>query len=158
MSRSKPANKYERDLLENIKRHGWQCTSVVSDKSSPPFSYTIGLYKSFGYPELMIFGLEHSVAHGILGVAARAAGSGRPIAPQGQTDRLLNGYSSAFVAVPKTEYENYVLSALWYYQGSNFPLFQIVWPSASGRFPWHASEPPSFALEQPVLGMPPAGI
>jgi Domain of unknown function (DUF4262) len=148
------SNEYERNLLGNIQRHGWQCTSV---SASPPFSYTIGLYRSFGHPELIIFGLEHEVAHGILGVAARAAAAGHPFDLQSPTDRLLEGYSSVFVEVPQTEYENYVLSALWYYEGKSFPLFQVVWPSASGDFPWHPAEAPSFAMEQPVLGVPSGG-
>ena len=156
MPRSSHSNEYEPKLLENIQRHGWQCTSVFGDEQGPSFSYTIGLFQSFGHPELIIFGLEHKVAHGILGVAANAAASGNPINLNAPSDRLLQGYSSVFVEVPKSVYESYVLSTLWYYQGDSFPLFQVVWPSARGNFPWHPAEAATFA-NQPVLGVPQGG-
>ena len=157
MPRTSYSNEYERKLLDNIQRVGWQCTSVFGDDEGPPFSYTIGLHQSFGHPELIIFGLEHKVAHGILGVAANAASSGDPIDLHTPTNRLLQGYSSVFVEVPRSEYEQYVLSAFWYYEDDSFPLFQIVWPSASGNFPWHPAEATSFAKAQPVLGVPRGG-
>jgi hypothetical protein len=34
----------------------------------PAFAYTTGLYKTFGHPELICFGLRHEVMHGMLNI------------------------------------------------------------------------------------------
>ncbi len=153
MSRTKHSNQYERKVLSNISKYGWHCTSVSGAKGTPSFAYTVGLYHSFGYPELLIIGLPPETAHGILSVAASAAAAGKPFDVDLPTDRLLQGYSAVFVEVPPAEYYNYVLSSLWYYEGNAFPLCQIVWPFEDGTFPWHPSVSPELRQSQPVLGV-----
>ncbi|MET0377655.1 MAG: DUF4262 domain-containing protein, partial [Spongiibacteraceae bacterium] len=39
----------------------------------------------------------------------------------------------------------------WYYQGNDFPLHQIVWPSQTGLFPWHPEASAAFRKAQPVI-------
>src|SRR4051812_26431074 len=70
---------YERTLIENVERFGWHCTSVVpnADLAAVPFSYTVGMYRSFGQPEFLILGLDAETAHSILGVLANAAAKGK---------------------------------------------------------------------------------
>jgi len=153
MPRSTHSNEYERKLLSNISKHGWQCTSVGAAENTPSFSYTVGLFHSFGYPELLIFGLPSKTAHGVLSIAASTAAGGKPLDLDQPTDRLLQGYSAVFVPVPPAEYHNYVLSDLWYYEGNAFPLYQIVWPFEDGTFPWHPSVTPELRESQPVLGV-----
>jgi hypothetical protein len=157
MPRTKHSNEYERKLLSNISKHGWQCTSVGVGESTPCFSYTIGLYHSYGYPELLVLGLPPRNAHGVLSVAASAAARGRPFELDQPTDRLFRGFPAVFVRVPAAEYRNYVLSDVWYYEGIAFPLFQIVWPFEDGAFPWHPSVTAERRQSQPVLGVYAAG-
>lgn len=71
---------------------------------------------------------------------------------------LLEGYSCCFVEVPRTAYYEHVGFARWYYQGDDFPLYQIVWRSRDGKFPWHASANENFRTVQPVLGHAQIGI
>jgi len=152
MPRTSSSNEYERKLLAKISEHGWQCTSVAGEESSPSFSYTIGLFQSFGHPELVIFGLNPKTAHGVLSIAARAAAAGKPLDLQQPTDALLEDYPCVFVKVPESEYDSYILSACWYYEGCSFPLYQVVWPSMEGIFPWSASATDEFRATQPILG------
>jgi hypothetical protein len=151
--RTRHSNEYERNLLSNISKHGWQCTSVGGAERTPSFSYTIGLYHSFGYPELLIFGVRPKTAHGVFTTAASAAASGKPFDLDQPTDRLFQGFTAVFVEVPTAEYHNYVLSSLWYYEGHAFPLYQIVWPFEDGTFPWHPSVSEELRQSQPVLGV-----
>jgi hypothetical protein len=158
MPRTKHSNEYERKLLTNISKHGWQCTSVGATEHTPSFSYTIGLFHSFGYSELLILGLSPQTAHGVLSIAASAAASGKPLDLDQPTTRLLRGYAALFIRVPPAEYRNYVLSDLWYYEGSAFPLYQVVWPFEDGTFPWHASVTAELRQSQPVLGLYAGGV
>jgi hypothetical protein len=64
---------------------------------------------------------------------------------------LLEGCACCFVEASKPHYRDYVGTA-WYYKGNVFPLYQIVWPSKQGNFPWHSDASESFVRWQPVLG------
>jgi uncharacterized protein DUF4262 len=152
MPRTNSSNEYERKLLANIERVGWQCTSVGGSGKVPRFTYTIGLHHSFNFPELIIFGVTPSTSYRILAVAADAARAGTPLDLEKPSDALIAGYDCIFVPVQKAAHAAYVLSALWYYEGEPFPLYQIVWPSKDGVLPWDDGASESFRVAQPVLG------
>ena len=95
------------------------------------------------------------MAHQILIIAADAAKSGAPLDLTQSTDALLNNYSCCFAEVPLSNYHEYVGIARWYYEGNGFPLYQIVWPSRSGFFPWHHQATIEFKLAQPVIAQAP---
>jgi Domain of unknown function (DUF4262) len=97
-------------------------------------------------------GLSKDVAHQVLDIMAVGIAQNHPIDLSTTTDALLTGYSCCFVAVPKQNYLINVGFARWYYKGNNFPLYQIVWPSTDGHFPWNPSATESFRRWQAVLG------
>ena len=151
MSHPAPQNDYEQSIIDNIREYGWHCTSVGGDEDSPAFSYSIGLWESFGHPELVIFGLDTKLAHGMLSKVARAAEAGEPFEQGKSNDRLLENYSCIFLAVSPQRYEGHVVSACWYYQNEEIPTYQIVWPSLEGHFPWHPDASAELRLSQPIL-------
>ncbi len=132
--------------------------NVFGDDEHEPFSYTIGLFQTYGHPELLIYGLSEETSHAILCIAAEAAARGQPLNMNEPTDELLEGYACVFVPVPLEEYPEHVGFARWYYEGDNFPVAQIVWPSKEGYFPWHENAANSFRAVQPVLGQPVKGV
>ena len=153
MARSEASIKFEQLVLSNIEKHGWHCTSVAGDGETPSFAYSVGLFKTYGHPELIIFGLPSKLSHAVLSTCARAAAAGQPLNIEQPTDELLENYSCVFIKVPEAAYSEYVLSTTRLYQGTNFPLYQVVWPSVgAGVFPWHPDAEASFVAEQPVLG------
>jgi hypothetical protein len=153
--RLEPVNDYERNVLRNVEKFGWHCTSVTpgeGETDSPPFSYTVGLYQTYGASELVMFGLPGDIAHSILSIYASRLEEGRPISIDEPTHDLIDAYSCVFVQVPRDRYNDYVFSALWFYAEVPFPLHQVVWPNRHGRFPWHPQVDLAFKTEQPVLG------
>ncbi len=151
-----PMNDYERSVLRNVEKFGWHCTSVSPGEGqpdSPPFSYTVGLYQTYGASELIMFGLHGETAHSILSIYANRLEEGRPISVDQPTHDLVNDYSCVFVQVPRDRYNDFVFSALWFYAEVPFPLHQVVWPNGEGQFPWHPLAGPAFQEEQPVLGV-----
>jgi hypothetical protein len=46
-----------------------------------------------------------------------------------------------------------VFSALWYYAGASFPLYQAVWPNDEGYYPWNKGGAHGFLQLQPVLAL-----
>jgi hypothetical protein len=143
----------EQKVLNDIATVGWHCVQIFAEKNQPEYSFTVGLFQSYGHPELIIFGLKAHIAHQILCIAVDAVRAGSPIDLAQLTDALVEGYSCCFVEVPRREYGNYVGFAQWYYQGNDFPLYQVVWPSRTGLFPWHPEVSQEFRAAQPVIAL-----
>jgi hypothetical protein len=151
MVRTVGEDKSEQKVIDDIATYGWHCVNIFAEGDDPAYSFTIGLFQSYGHPELIIFGLRSEIAHQILSIAADAAKAGVPLDLTQPTDAFLNNYLCCFVQVPLTEYHDHVGYCRWYYQGNDFPLYQIVWPSRSGLFPWHPEATSEFRATQPVL-------
>jgi hypothetical protein len=142
----------ERKVLQDVAEYGWHCLNILEEDEHPPFSFSIGLYKTWQFPELIIVGLKREVAHGVLNIVATALAEGKRPDLAATNDDLLEGYACCFVEVSKAHYREYVGTARWYYEGAAFPLYQVVWPSKQGHFPWHSDASESFVRWQPVLG------
>lgn len=139
-------------LIEDIEKFGWHCLNILAEGELPPYSFSVGLFHSYQHPELIIFGLPANVAHQVLHIAVEAIKGGNPIDLGLPTEELVEGYSCCFVEVPVSQYRENVGYCRWFYEGDIFPLYQIVWPSREGYFPWHSAAPDSFRSIQPVLG------
>jgi hypothetical protein len=152
-----PSNEYERTVLRNVEQFGWHCTCISpseGDKDTSRFSYTVGLYETFGASELIIFGLEDNTAHSIFNNYAKKLVDGKPFPLNEPTSDLIENYPCVFLPVPRLRYNDFVYSALWFYAEVGFPLHQVVWPNVQGQFPWHPSATQSFRSVQPILSEP----
>ncbi len=150
--RTRAEDAHEQKLLDDIAQYGWHCVGILSEDEDGPYSFSVGLFQTFGHPELVIFGLTSEVAHQILSIAVTAIRSGQPLDLTQPTDALLEGYACRFVDVPKSEYYEHLGFARWYYRGDSFPACQVVYPSRGGHFPWDPEAPQTFKKFQPVLG------
>ena len=148
----------EQKVLDDIAKYGWHCVNILAEGHEGPYSFTIGLFHAYQYPELLIYGLKSEVAHKVLSNAVEDLPQGRRLDLNAPTDELLVGYSRCFVEVPASKYFEHVGWARWYYRGNGFSLYQIVWPSRDGYFPWHPKASQEFKQCQPVLGHAPVGI
>jgi hypothetical protein len=59
-------NDGEKKALADIKEYGCHVIHVLEDKESPPFSYSVGVQKTSGAPEVLIVGLKEPIAHFIV--------------------------------------------------------------------------------------------
>ena len=149
MVRTAAANDFEQQILDNIQQSGWHCNAVAAGKAYPTFVYTVGLEHCYRHPELIIFGLAPVTAHGILSkIVQRLSAEG---------DSELTNTASAdepwsYVAVPESNRAELALSTLWYYEGTDFRMDQVIWPCPNGKFPWDDAADDAFIKSQPVLG------
>lgn len=147
-----PNNAYEETVIRNVREHGWHVTHVIGDDDAPSFSYSVGLVVSYGYPEIILCGLPQEAAHGLIALIASRAADGEPMDPSTPSTVVIRDYPCVFVEVTRENREEYALSACWLYGSSDFPLYQLVWLSEQGVFPWHPDASESFRWSQPVLG------
>ena len=143
----------ERDVLTHVQKFGWSCINVPAESGQPTWTFSIGFYETWHFPELVVIGLTLEVAHSTLTFVARQLAEGRRIDLASPNDELFND-PCCFIEVPKQHYGDYVGTAVWFYNWGDFPLYQIVWPSRDGYFPWNELASDYLKQMQPVLGGP----
>jgi len=142
-------DKAEKKLLADIKKTGWHVIIVPADEEGPGFAYSIGLYETFGHPEIIILGLKGEVAHGLINRIGDAVRQGKKFTSEKFYSGIVEGFKCFLLAVAEKNYEEHVGYARWYY-GKPFPLLQCIFPTATGKFPWQW--PSDKKHLQPILG------
>jgi hypothetical protein len=141
----------EKQILNDVEKHGFHVALFNGDGYSPSFAYTIGLFKSYGYPELICFGLSHDLMHSMFWTAkALFDTQPTPDHTSGHAD-FLEGYDVRLQPVDKVRYRDYFGYGGWFYDSWNFPALQIVWPDKEAHFPWEADFNPDWKFKQPLL-------
>ena len=145
----------DRELLDDVAARGLHVVHVPARDGRPGCSYSVGLWHSFGQPEVIVFGLEPAVAAALLDRIADAADDGRTLLAGSRHDGLLHGYPAHFLAVPPAAVASWCARAQRAYAGEDFPVVQLVWPDRQGRWPWQPDARPGFRELQPLLAPPP---
>jgi hypothetical protein len=121
------------ELAANIQKHRWLVFSVAGE-TQPLYSYTVGLFETFGHPEVVLSGLNMELAQTLLNDIGNAVAQGVRREPEELYDDILSGYPCLFKAVPVTVYEQYFGRALVFYGETTFPVLQCLWPDSLKRF------------------------
>ncbi|WP_216726463.1 DUF4262 domain-containing protein [Hymenobacter siberiensis] len=121
------------------------------DGYSPSFAYTIGLFKTYGYPELICFGLNLDLLHSVLWSGKELLDK-QPVPNQsiGYPD-FLGDFDVRLLTVDKGWYKAYFGYGYWFNQTWDFPALQIVWPDKQALFPWDEDFNPAWKFGQPLL-------
>ncbi|WP_090449667.1 DUF4262 domain-containing protein [Dyella sp. OK004] len=141
----------ENKCLSDVEKYGCQVRHVMAEGDSPPFSYSIGIERSSGSPEIIVVGLEQSLSHFIVNEYNRRARDGEQYRPHQRVSDFIEGFDCELRAMDLSHYRNYLGWALWFYGGSNFRVLQLVYPTTTGIWPWDPDAPSSFKIWQPVL-------
>src|SRR5262249_51866153 len=128
---------HDRKLLADVKRHGWHVIGVEEDQEGPAFAYSIGLYRSFRHPEVIVFGLAVPALHRIINAVGEQIRGGERFGHPEEAGAVPEGHDVAFRAVGRRHYADYLGHARWFFQGDDFPALQCVWPDSGHRYPWH---------------------
>jgi hypothetical protein len=69
---------------------------------------------------------------------------------------LGGGFDCQFGAVHPDHYPDYFGWDIWFYDGPDFRIVQLIFPSTSGVWPWDAEADEWFRKRQPLLDTPPS--
>lgn len=142
----------EKKVLQDVFEEGVHIVHVPPTDGGPCFAATIGLWFHFEQPEVIVFGMPEEVAEDLLNAIADAADDGQRFAPGDRPKDLLVGYSVQFLEVPAERVAEYLGTAQWAYDGSEFPVVQLVWPDKQQRWPWDDDVREGFRDAQPIIG------
>ncbi|MBJ6109723.1 DUF4262 domain-containing protein [Hymenobacter sp. BT523] len=141
----------EQQIVNDVAQYGFHVAIVPGDGYSPTFAYTIGLFKSYGYPELICFGLSHDLMHSMFWTAKELFDQQpNPDLSVGYPD-FIGDFDVRFLQVDKARYADYLGYGHWFYQSWEFPVLQIVWPDKQANFPWDEDFNPDWKSGQTLL-------
>ena len=139
-------------VSDNIENFGCHLTLIEADNYMPAFVYSIGLFKKFGHPEIICFGLNIDVMASIINHACDLIKNGEILITDKSYRGFLEGFPIQFIYVNKEYYQNYVgYAGLFYNQTFDFPLLQLVWTDKQNNFPWERDFNSNWKFKQPLL-------
>ncbi len=145
-------NDYHNNILEHIEKFGCSVTSVFDpDNEKPPYSYSIGIARSCGAPELIVVGLNQDLGHDLVNVYNDKVQTGKRFELGVEYQDFLEDFPIQFAQVMRKYRERYMLSTSWLYGGPEFEALQLIWPSTSGIWPWQSEAPNWLCDIQPLL-------
>ncbi len=147
-------NRGEQKALADIDKYGCHVIHVAAEDELPPFSYSVGIERSSGAPEVVVVGLEQPIAHFVVNEYNRRIQEGEVFTAGHTYGDFLEGFLVGFEQVEESFYPEYFGWNLWLYDGPSFRVLQMVYPTTSGIWPWNASA--DFREWQPILTRRPA--
>lgn len=141
----------EAKALADIDTYGLHVISVRGEGEHLPFSYSIGIERSLGQPELIVIGLDASLGHRVINACYDRMRAGMAVTPGARVAGLLEGFECVIGAVSPACYRDYMGWALWLHDGPGFRACQIIWPTTSGVFPWDPEADEELRSWQPLL-------
>jgi Domain of unknown function (DUF4262) len=142
----------EKRILEDVEKYGCHLALFEADHNLPAFVYSIGLFKNFGHPEIICFGLKVNVMAGIINEVRDRVSEGEVFTSGTSYAGFLEGYDIQFLDVHKAYYPDYLGYAGWFYNNTfDFPTLQLVWPDKEHHFPWEAEFNPNWKFKQLML-------
>jgi hypothetical protein len=136
-----------------VETQGWCAEPVapVEDPPTPGYTYSIGFEDSFGYPDLVIFGLAPVASRGLLEMVATHLEAGGEI-PVGVFVGLLdNDLPAAVLPIQMPDHADLFAGAQAFYDRDDFRIRQFIWPDKQGKLPWDQGYDERLLLAQPVI-------
>jgi len=121
--------------IGQIEKYGCSVISVGRDcKDDMSWTYTIGVYDTCSKPDLITVGLKFSTAQACLNQAAKLLRSGTDLT-QGRHADLIGNVDCEFRPVDPKWIKHLMNWANWYYDGTDYPVLQAIYPDLNNRFP-----------------------
>jgi Domain of unknown function (DUF4262) len=137
--------------VEAVGRFGWSALWVAG---SFDFAYTVGVYHTFGQPELVMFGLQGEDMPSWLNAAVELGRDKGWPEPDQPFDGVLDGFDTQVRDVHPSWYRALFGTALSFYRGVGVPFRQLIWPDRHGHWPWDDEATPSSRARQAFSWLP----
>lgn len=142
----------EQKVRDDVRQHGWHVVIIPDDDEGPGFAYSIGMEKTLGHPEIILFGLPGELMHWMINQIGGRVRDGERLEPGTRIDGLLEGAACVLQPVAPVHFRDHFGYALWFYLGPSFRALQCFWPArATGLFPWDDGAPDDLRERQPDL-------
>ena len=137
-----------------VGEHGWAVPADPGDGHMPPWAYSVGLWLTSQFPELIVCGAPMENMTGIVNAIAARVAEGTAIGP----DDVIEDVCPARLLVRPVDL-SWRMTSLFavsdeFYGFVRPPYLQVVWADKYGRFPWEPRFQAAFRDTQPFLWLP----
>ena len=138
-------------VAENIAEFGCHVIHVLEEGDETRFTYSIGIEECTGQPELIVTGLKRELAHWIVNEYNGRIQKGEVFEIGKKYEGFIGDFEVFFMPVEKRHYDEYFGQSQLHYQGDNFSVLQLVFPSTSGVWHWEPEANDDFKWFIPQL-------
>lgn len=124
---------YAKRVRDSVAQNGFHVTSV-GEGEEPEFSYSTGIYESYGIPEIIISALPPNLSHELISQYINRFRKSGPIVGKRITAKK-ERFDYYLVRVPLKRIQDYVLATIKYYGKSPFEFLQLIYPDTDLLFP-----------------------
>jgi hypothetical protein len=134
----------EQKVVDDVAKFGWHVMKVSTAVGEPdglPFAYTVGLQATFGWPELLCYGLATDVMAQLLNNAVDELREGAGPPERGLIlKEVAEGFQCRLSSVAKRHHDDHLGYAISFarYRGEDpgdIACLQLLWPDREGKFP-----------------------
>lgn len=143
----------ERRNARLVREYGWGVTGVLGT-TMPDWAYSIGLWHSYGSVEVCLLGIPQQEAMLAVNAVGELIRDGLTLTPELRLTGVIEEFELALAPVHGSWYERLFGAAIDYYQRPPFPVVQLLWPDAAGRYPGDPAREQSAQADQPSLWLP----
>lgn len=140
-------------VIDDIDETGWAVVAVEGERGEHVHSYTVGLTRLHGHPELIVSGGTFEWAHHLLDELAEAVHAGRRLV----AGKVLTEAGRQCVLVVVADPSRLAWAQAVYGRFMPVMALQVVWADEGGRWPWELCDHHRGDQEvygRPLLGRP----
>ncbi len=141
----------DQKILADVAEYGWHVMNVLNTNETPGWAYSIGLYKNFNHPEIVVFGLDLELMHFMINAIGDGAQQGKPFEPGKNYPDLIDKYYCTLRDVRPKWYSAFLNFANWFYDENDYPVLQCFWPDFESHYPWEPEFNQELCWAQPLL-------
>lgn len=134
----------------DIEQFGFSVVLIEGTEYLPAFAYSIGLWKTYKHPEVIVFGLPSDTLHAIINSIGEFVSKKNAIHSGRLYDDFLDNLKNTFLEVDSRNMNDYFGFALDFYE-AEVPALEFIWPDNSGLFPWDENFTEDLKFAQPLL-------
>jgi hypothetical protein len=138
-------------VFTDVAEYGWHVVRVLEKSETPGWAFSIGIYRNFNHPEVVVFGLNGDLMHSVINSIGEDVRTGKRFEVDGHYPDLIEAYSCTFKPVSPVWYYDFLGYANWFYKNQTYPVLQCIWPDRNGRYPWESEFNPNWLWAQPLL-------
>lgn len=145
-------------MKESIAESGWSVISTSSEEENITYSYTVGIYETYGLPEFVVVGLSQDVACSIIVEMVERIENGETLETMKRYKSTHKEYEDdEFILIDIHEDRKkalmLIMDAYYGFSFDDVKVMQILWQDDNNRYPFqHACDDEAIRAQQ-LLGI-----
>ncbi len=145
---------YMQWILAQVGSAGWAVPGVPGDGSTPPWAYSIGLWASYGHPDIAVFGRPLTHLAVIAKTLCKRVADEDFLSAGAEIDDVCRSRLAMRDIHPSWRLTTLFHASDQFHGYIRPPMFQVAWADRDGNLPWERRFEPALANAQPMLWLP----